>query len=134
MPRITDARCVLAVHDLARSTRFYTETLGFAKKDDVTNGPYRWLTVTAPSDPSGVALQLALDAPPAAKAYQEAMFQQQQPAAMFMTDDLARDYERMKAAGAKFTGPPTEVMPGVSIATLDDGVGNLVQITQLDQD
>jgi predicted enzyme related to lactoylglutathione lyase len=75
-------------------------------------------------------LQLALNDNPAAKAYQQAMFQQGQSAAMFFTDDVKADYERIKARGAEFTMPPTEVT-GSTIAKLKDTCGNLIQITQL---
>src|SRR5881398_3582853 len=49
---------------------------------------FRWLTVASPEDPDGTELQLALNNNPTAKAYQQAIFQQNQPAAMFLTDDL----------------------------------------------
>ena len=97
------------VDDQEKALRFYTEVLGFVKKADVRQGPYRWLTVASPEDPDGTELQLAPNDSPAAKAYQEAMFQQGQPAAMFFTDDLQADYERLKARGAEFTMPPTDV-------------------------
>ena len=118
------------VDDQARALRFYTEALGFVKKADFSNGPYRWLTVTSPEEPEGTELQLALNDDPAAKAYQQARFQHGQPAVMFFTDDLQADYERMKARGVEFTMPPTDVT-GSKIAKLNDGCGNLVQVTQL---
>src|ERR1700761_3907159 len=95
------------VDDQEKALRFYTEVLGFAKKADFSNGPYRWLTVASPEEPEGTELQLALNSNPAAKAYQQAMFQQSQPAAMFFTNDVKSDFERMKASGAEFTMPPT---------------------------
>jgi predicted enzyme related to lactoylglutathione lyase len=49
---------------------------------------------------------------------------------MFFTNKLKDDYERIKAGGAEFTMPPTDV-PGASIAKLNDTCGNLIQITQL---
>ena len=88
------------VDDQDKALRFYTEVLGFAKKADFRQGPFRWLTVISPEDPDGTQLQLALNDKPAAKAYQQAMFQQGQPAAMFYTDDIKSDYEQMKARGA----------------------------------
>lgn len=121
------------VDDQDKALRFYTEVLGFAKKDDVSNGPYRWLTVTSPGDTDGTALLLALNDSPTAKAHQQALFQQHQPAVMFFTDDIKGDYERIKAHGAAFTMPPTEVMPGSTIATLNDTCGNLIQLTQLER-
>src|SRR5246127_1960544 len=91
------------VDDQDKALRFYTEVLGFARKADFSQGPYRWLTVASPEDPDGAQLQLALNNNPAAKAYQQAIFQQSQPAAMFFTEDLQADHERMKASGAEFT-------------------------------
>jgi len=52
------------------------------------------------------------------------------PAAMFFTDDVQSDFERMKARGAKFTMPPTDVTAS-KIAMLKDSCGNLIQVTQL---
>ena len=113
-----------------KALHFYTEVLGFVKKADFSNGPFRWLTVASPEDSDGTELQLALNNNPAAKTYQQALFQQSQPAAMFFTDDLQADYERMKARGAEFTMPPTDVTAS-TIAMLNDTCGNLLQITQL---
>lgn len=118
------------VDDQEKALRFYIDVLGFVKKADFSNGPFRWLTVASPEDPDGTELQLALNDKPAAKAYQQAMFQQNQPAAMFFSDDVQTDYERMKARGAEFTMPPTDVT-GSRIAMLKDTCGNLIQVTQL---
>ena len=118
------------VDDQEKALRFYTGVLGFVKKADFSQGPFRWLTVASPEDPDGTELQLALNDNPAAKAYQQAMFQQSQPAAMFFTDDVQTDYERIKARGAEFTMPPTDVTAS-GIAMLNDTCGNLIQITQL---
>ena len=122
----------LYVDDQEKALRFYTETLGFAKKADFSQGPYRWLTVASPEEPNGTELQLALNNNPAAKAYQQAIFQQHQPAAMFFTEDIKGDFERIKARGAEFTMPPADVTAS-TIAMLKDTCGNLIQITQLKQ-
>jgi predicted enzyme related to lactoylglutathione lyase len=118
------------VDDQEKALRFYTEVLGFAKKSDFSQGPFRWLTVAAAEDPDGTELQLALNNNPAAQAYQKALFEQNQPAAMFYTDDLQADYERIKAKGAEFTMPPTDVTAS-KIAMVNDTCGNRIQITQL---
>jgi predicted enzyme related to lactoylglutathione lyase len=117
------------VDDQEKALRFYMEVLGFTKKADFSNGPFRWLTVGSPEEPEGAELQLALNDNPAAKAYQQAIFEQDQPAAMFYTDDV-RDYERIKARGAEFTTPPTDVTAS-TIAVLNDTCGNLIQLTEL---
>ena len=118
------------VDDQENALRFYTEVLGFVKKADFSQGPFRWLTVASAEDPDGTELQLALNNNPAAKAYQEAIFEQGQAAANFFTDDLQADFERMKGRGAGFTMPPTDVTAS-KIAMLNDTCGNLIQITQL---
>ena len=118
------------VDDQEKALRFYTDVLGFIKKADFSQGPFRWLTVVSPEDPNGTELQLALNDNPAAKAYQQAMFHQGQPAAKFFSDDVKADYEGIKARGAEFSVAPTEV-PGATIAKLNDTCGNLIQITQL---
>jgi predicted enzyme related to lactoylglutathione lyase len=120
----------LYVDDQEKALHFYTEVLGFVKKNDFSQGPYRWLTVASPEEPDGVELQLALNDNPAAKAYQQALFQQNQPAAMFFTDDISGDYERIKERGAEFTMPPTGVTAS-TIAMLKDTCGNLLQLTEL---
>src|SRR5580658_6280556 len=97
------------VDDQEKALRFYTDVLGLTKKADFSNGPFRWLTVASPEEPDGTELQLALNDNPPAKAYQQAIFEQGQPAAMFYTDDVQADYDRMKAGGAQFTMPPTDV-------------------------
>jgi predicted enzyme related to lactoylglutathione lyase len=118
------------VDDQDKALRFYTEVVGFTKKNDFSQGPYRWLTVASPEEPDGAELQLALNNNPAAKAYQQSLFQQNQPAAMFFTDDVKREYERINAHGAQFTMPPTDVH-FATIAMLNDTCGNLIQLTQL---
>lgn len=118
------------VDDQEKALRFYTEVLGFTKRADFSNGPFRWLTVGSPEESEGAELQLALNDNPAAKAYQQAIFEQGQPAAMFYTDDVRADYERIKARGAEFTTPPTDVTAS-TIAMLDDTCGNLIQLTEL---
>jgi predicted enzyme related to lactoylglutathione lyase len=118
------------VDDQEKALRFYTEVLGFVKKTDFSKGTYRWLTVASPEEPEGTQLQLALDDNPAAKTFQQAMFQQGQPAAMFFTEDVQADYDRMKAKGAEFSMPPTDVT-GSKVAKLTDNCGNLIQVTQL---
>jgi predicted enzyme related to lactoylglutathione lyase len=118
------------VDDQEKALRFYIEVLGFQKKADFTQGPFRWLTVASPEEPAGTELQLAQNDNPAAKTYQQAIFQKGQPAAMFFTDDVQADYERIEARGAEFTMPPTQAT-GSTIPMVNDTCGNLIQLTQL---
>lgn len=118
------------VDDQEKALAFYTDVLGFAKKTDFSQGPYRWLTVASAEEPDGAELQLALNDNPAFKAYQQALKEQGANAAMFNTDDLQGDYDRLVAAGVTFTAPLTKEAWG-SMAAFDDTCGNLIQLTQL---
>jgi len=120
------------VDDQEKALRFYTGVLGFVKKADFKQGPYRWLTVASAEEPEGTQLQLALNDDPAARAYQQALFEQKRPAAMFYVDDVQREYDRMKPLGAEFTQPPTKVT-GSTIAMVNDTCGNRIQIVALDR-
>jgi predicted enzyme related to lactoylglutathione lyase len=120
------------VDNQEKALRFYTEVLGFEKKGDVTQGPFRWLTVASVEERDGAELQLAPNDNPAARAYQQAMFDQGQPAAMFYVDDVQREYDRMKPLSAQFTMPPTKVT-GSTIAMVNDTCGNLIKIAALDR-
>jgi len=120
----------LFVDDQGKALKFYTEILGFVKKSDLTAYNFRWLTVVSPKEPDGTELQLAPNNNPAAKTYQESIFKQGIPAAMFFVDDVQNEYKRLKSLGVKFTTEPTKT-PGSTIVVLDDTCGNLIQLTQM---
>lgn len=118
------------VNDQAKALEFYTKTLGFVKKQDVSAGPYRWLTVVSGEEPNGTQVVLEPNQNPAARSYQESIFKQGIPSTMFFVDDIQKEYQRLNGLGVKFTMAPTKT-PGSMIARFDDTVGNLIQITQL---
>lgn len=120
------------VRDQEKALKFYTDVLGFVKKQDMPAGEFRWLTVASPEDPDGVELLLEPNDNPAAKAYQKALFEQGIPAASFGVDDVAKEYERLKGLGVTFTMEPTNMGP-VTMAVFDDTCGNLIQIAQKNQ-
>lgn len=117
------------VDDQEKALKFYTENLGFLKKEDVTAGEYRWLTVVPPDDQKGTSLLLEPNNNPAAKAYQKTIFEQGIPAKMFGVDDIQAEYDKLKTKGVRFTTEPTNVGPS-TIAIFDDTCGNLIQLAQ----
>jgi predicted enzyme related to lactoylglutathione lyase len=118
------------VTDQAKALAFYTDQLGFVKHQDFSVGNYRWLTVVSPEDPKGVNLVLEANTNPAAAQYQKAIHDQGIPAANFFVDDIEGEVARLKEKGVHFTQGPKKVT-GSTIALLEDGCGNLLQITQL---
>lgn len=117
------------VDDQAKALKFYTEVLGFVKKQDVDLGAARWLTVVSPEQPNGTELLLEPSTHPAAKPFQKALFDSGTPATMFGVDDTKKEFERLSARGVKFHKPPTTMGP-VTIAIFEDTCGNLIQIVQ----
>lgn len=120
------------VNDQEKALEFYTEVLGFVKKQDVPAGEFRWLTVVSPDDPDGTELLLEPNVNPAAKTYQKALFEQGIPLTTFGVDDVAAEYERLEQRGVDFRVPPTRMGPA-TVAVLDDTCGNLIQIAETRQ-
>src|ERR671931_1116871 len=119
------------VDDQDKALRFYTDVLGFEKKDEVPLGDHRWLTVTSPEDPNGVELLLEPDEHPAAKPFKAALVADGIPFTSFAVGDVRQEFERLAALGVLFTQEPTEMGP-VTTAVFDDTCGNLIQIAQQD--
>ena len=118
------------VDDQDKALRFYTDVLGFVKKTEVPMGAHRWLTVVSPDDPDGVELVLEPDEHPAAKPFKQALVEDGIPFTSFGVKDVNAEYERLVAAGVRFTQPPVDMGP-VTTAVLDDTCGNLIQIAQM---
>jgi glyoxylase I family protein len=112
-----------------RALDFYTRVLGFQKSKDIPMGEFRWLTLVSPEGHADVELVLEPNANPAAKTYQEALFQQGIPVTAFEVDDIDTEAKRLKKVGVKFTMDPTSV-GSVKIAIFADTCGNLIQIYQ----
>jgi catechol 2,3-dioxygenase-like lactoylglutathione lyase family enzyme len=117
----------ILVDDQAKALSFYTDVLGFEKKNDVPLGEHRWLTVVSPDAPDGVELVLEPDEHPAAKPFKAALVAAGIPFTSFAVDDVQREYERLRDLGVRFTQRPTPMGP-VTTAVLDDTCGNLIQI------
>jgi catechol 2,3-dioxygenase-like lactoylglutathione lyase family enzyme len=118
------------VDDQAKALAFYTDVLGFVKKNDVPLGEHRWLTVVSPEAPDGVELLLEPSDHPAVGPYKAALVADGIPFTSFAVDDVHKEYERLRALGVTFTQPPTAMGP-VTTAVLDDTCGNLVQIAAM---
>ena len=117
------------VDDQDKALRFYTEVLGFVKKTEVPMGEHRWLTVVSKDQPNGVELVLEPDTHPAARPFKQALVADGIPYTSFGVDDIQAEYQRLTAAGVRFTQPPVSMGP-VTTAVLDDTCGNLIQIAQ----
>ncbi|TDC62693.1 VOC family protein [Actinomadura sp. GC306] len=117
------------VDDQEKALRFYTEVLGFVKKQDIPMGEARWLTVVSPQAPEGPELVLEPSSHPAVKPFKEALVADGIPFTSFTVDDLKAEFDRLRGLGVRFVQEPTD-MGAVSTAVLDDTCGNLIQLHQ----
>ncbi|QQZ09953.1 VOC family protein [Heyndrickxia vini] len=117
------------VQDQEKALKFYSEKLGFVKKEDVPTGEYRWLTLVSPDEQDGTELLLEPNAHPAAKEYQKKLFAEGIPVTMFGVEDIHEEYKQLMEKGVKFTMEPTR-MGELTIAVLDDTCGNLIQLIE----
>jgi Glyoxalase/Bleomycin resistance protein/Dioxygenase superfamily. len=117
------------VDDQDKALAFYTNVLGFRKKQEIPMGPYRWLSVVSPDEPEGAEFSLEPNANPAGRAFQEAMFAQKIPVAAFQVEDLEQEYGRLRAQNVVFVTEPFDA-GAVKLAVFSDTCGNLIQIYQ----
>lgn len=119
----------LIVDDQEKALKFYTETLGFVKKNDVPVGEFKWLTVVSPEDPNGTEILLEPNDNPAALAFQRSIFEQGIPQKSLAVENIQNDYERLTKLGVNFTIKPAPAGP-VTVAVFNDTCGNLIQMVQ----
>lgn len=123
----------IPVLDQEKALQFYTEKLGFIKKNDIPLGENnRWLTVVSKDEPNGV--EVLLEPAPnhfePSKKYQSALFEAGIPYTQFNVDNLQEEYQRLINLGVEFSMQPTE-MGNVKIAILDDTCGNKIQLIEM---
>lgn len=118
------------VEDQKHALEFYTDKLGFIKKQDIPMGEYSFITVASPDQPDGPELLLEPNENPAAKTFQSALFEQGIPVASFGVEDVQKEFERLQSLGVEFTMQPTQMGPAI-LAVFNDTCGNLIQIAQI---
>ena len=120
----------VSVGDQKSALAFYTDKLGFVKKNDIPMGDVSWLTVVSPEDPDGPELVLEPNAEyPAMKALKDALFKDGIPFTAFAVNDVNSEHIRLRDLGVRFTQDPVE-SDGFKFAVFDDTCGNLIQIYQ----
>jgi catechol 2,3-dioxygenase-like lactoylglutathione lyase family enzyme len=118
------------VDDQDKALKFYTEVLGFEKKQDFANGAYRWLTVGAADGSNDTQLLLEPNAHPAARQFQTAIYADGIPATILFSSDFQRDYERLRGSGVRFKSEPISAGWGTSVI-FDDTCGNWINLAQV---
>jgi catechol 2,3-dioxygenase-like lactoylglutathione lyase family enzyme len=115
------------VDDQDKALKFYTEVLGFLKKNEIPLGEARWLTVVSADAPNGTELVLEPSSHPAVPPFKRALQNDGIPFTSFAVQDAKAEFKRLKKLGVRFTQEPVEMGP-VTTAVFDDTCGNLIQI------
>ncbi len=95
MPSILRARSVLAVQDLARSTRYYIDVLGFTE-DDITSPGWSFLS----KDAFHLMLGECRDEVPAGSTGNHSWY------VHLLVDDVDGYYDEVRSRGALIINPP----------------------------
>jgi catechol 2,3-dioxygenase-like lactoylglutathione lyase family enzyme len=121
----------ILVHDYEKALKFYTEKMGFIKKQDNAFGEgNRWLTV-APSDQLDLEIVFVKADTPDKKE----IVGKQGASHVFLTlqtDDCFRDFQDMKNKGVKFLGKPTKQFYGTEVV-FEDLYGNRFDLIELNK-
>lgn len=119
----------IPVDDQEKALKFYTEVLGFVKKQEIPMGPVRYLTVVSPLEPDGTELSLEPAGFPAVKTFQKALQDMGVPWTAFEVADIQKEYDRLTALNVAFKGKPFKMGPVIQ-CVFDDTCGNLMMLYQ----
>ncbi|HET6567015.1 MAG TPA: VOC family protein [Rhodothermales bacterium] len=120
----------VSVNDPVAAHQFYTEKLGFSSKMFV---PEAYLAiVVSPEEPNGTAILLEPRGNLGSRAFFDGIYNAGMPVIVFGTDDIQKEYERLKERGVTFKKEPTKTDWGIE-AVFDDTCGNYIQLAQIEQ-
>jgi catechol 2,3-dioxygenase-like lactoylglutathione lyase family enzyme len=123
----------ITVNDVDESVAFYRDALGLAVRNDVSSGPYRWVTLGSVGEP---AAEIVLSVPHAGRsqadgdALQELLTKGVLPVIVFRADDVDAAFEKARATGAEVLQEPIDQPWGPRDCAFRDPSGNLVRISQ----
>ncbi len=117
----------VSVNDPLEAFKFYTEILGFIEKMYMPE--MQVAIVVSPEDPDGTAILLEPRGGYGSKEFFDGIYNAGLPVIIFGTNDVQKEYERLKSLGVVFKQEPTKTDFGTQ-AIFDDTCGNYIQIHQ----
>lgn len=112
---------------------FYRDALGLNLVGDVSNGPFRWLTLVSPDQPE---VQIVLSQPHAGRTQEDGdtvarlLAKGSLGGAIFSSSNLDETFEKLRAARADIVQEPTDQPWGVRDCAVRDPAGNMIRISQ----
>ena len=121
----------VTVDDHEKALGFYRDVLGLQVTADAPLGPFRWLTVSPPSQP-GVEIVLATPdmghGPDDTEALRTLLAKGALNGVLFTTDDCDAAFEHVRKSGAEVLQEPIDQPYGVRDCAFRDPAGNHVRI------
>jgi catechol 2,3-dioxygenase-like lactoylglutathione lyase family enzyme len=125
------------VHDPDEALAFYTRTLGWEVRADVSmeEWSFRWLVVAPPGQDGAGLVLMRVPGPPMLDAATSALLAELVAkgagGTLFLeTDDCQAAYDDLRARGVEFNDPPTEQPYGIDTSFRDPS-GNNIRLTQV---
>jgi len=121
----------ITVDDQEKALAFYRDALGLVVNTDAPLGPYRWLTVSAPDNPSMEIVLATPDmghGPDDTEALRMLLAKGALNGVLFTTDNCDAFFERVRATGAEVLQEPIDQPYGVRDCAFRDPAGNHVRI------
>jgi catechol 2,3-dioxygenase-like lactoylglutathione lyase family enzyme len=119
----------ITVNDVDESVAFYRDGLGLEVRNDVSSGPFRWVTLGGDD-----GTEVVLSQPHAGRSeadgdvLQELLTKGVLPVIVFSSDDLDAAFEQARATGAEVLQEPIEQPWGPRDCAFRDPSGNIVRI------
>ena len=121
----------ITVDDQEKALAFYRDALGLVVNTDAPLGPYRWLTVSAPGNPSMEIVLATPDmghGPDDTESLRMLLAKGPLNGVLFTTDNCDAFFERVRATGAEVLQEPIDQPYGVRDCAFRDPAGNHVRI------
>jgi len=121
----------ITVDDQEKVLAFYRDALGLVVNTDAPLGPYRWLTVSAPGNPSMEIVLATPDmghGPDDTESLRMLLAKGALNGVLFTTDNCDAFFERVRATGAEVLQEPIDQPYGVRDCAFRDPAGNHVRI------
>jgi catechol 2,3-dioxygenase-like lactoylglutathione lyase family enzyme len=123
----------LFVHDQDAALAFYRDVLGLELRVDATLEHMRWLTVSPPSQPE-IEINLMKVGPPVPEPDHDALnallAKGSLGSIIFVTEDVDKTFEAVRASGAEVQQEPIDQGYGVRDCAFRDPSGNQVRFSQ----
>ncbi len=127
------ANCFLVVDDHDKALEFYRDVLGFTVTNDVSQGEYRWLSVSPPAQPELEVVIQSVGIYPGSsdddRAAMDTLLAKGLMSSLILgVDDVDALFEHVAGSGAEVLQEPADQFYGVRDCAFRDPAGNMIRV------